>query len=442
MFLAKVKKYISDNQLIDQHAVIVVGFSGGADSVTLLDILVRLGYRCIAAHCNFHLRGDESDADAAFTKKWCEKNKITYTSADFDTVQYASDHKISIEMAARDLRYNWFETIRKQYDAEAIAVGHHQDDSVETVLLNLIRGTGISGLRGILPKNDKIVRPLLCVGRDEIENYLRSKNIPFRTDSTNEQGIYRRNFLRLHILPALQTLNPAVREALLRTAANMAEVEKVYRTAIDSDIAKVVEDRQINIEQLRKSVSPQAVLYEFLSPLGFTSSVVEDILDNLEAISGKQFFSKTHRLIKDREVFILDEIRESKQTPVVFSISEDDHRPEAPIRLEIQKLKAPIIIDKNRNCLFVDADQLSFPLTLRNWKPGDWFIPFGMKGKKKVSDFFTDQKFSLKEKEDAWLLFSDKRLVWIVGHRSDERFKVNSTTQNILKITWIEPTVE
>lgn len=436
MILEKVKRHISDNRLLNQGAVVIVGLSGGADSMALLDILVRLRYRCVAAHCNFHLRGEESDEDARFAETWCLQQGVDFVSTDFDTVRYAADRKISIEMAARDLRYHWFEEIRIRFGADAIAVAHHKDDSVETVLLNLVRGTGISGLRGILPKNGKVVRPLLCVDRDEIENYLESGKIPFRTDSTNEEGIYRRNFIRLNILPAFKLLNPSVADAISRTASNLAEVEKVYRHAIGADISNVLNGDKINIDKLRKSVSPQALLYEIMSPLGFSPSVIDDAMKSLDAESGRQFFSKTHRIIKDRDCFIIDEILKTNDLESIFFISEEDTGIEVPILLEIQKLEIPVEIDKSSNCLYVDTDKLSFPLILRKWKSGDWLIPFGMQGKKKVSDYFTDQKLSLKEKEEAWLLFSGENLVWIVGHRSDDQFKVGKETSRVLKIKW------
>ncbi|MDO5665249.1 MAG: tRNA lysidine(34) synthetase TilS [Bacteroidia bacterium] len=432
--LQKIKTYIAEKSLFEADTTLIVGLSGGADSMVLLDVLTLLGYRCIAAHCNFHLRGEESDDDARFVKKWCKENDIEFTSIDFDTKQYAADKKISIEMAARELRYSWFEVIRKQFVADAIAVAHHKDDSVETVLLNLIRGTGISGLSGISPKNGKIVRPMLCVTRTEIENYLREREIPFRTDSTNHEDIYTRNHIRLNILPMLQKINPSVSESIFRTSENVAEAEKVYKEAIDNDLKSVLLNDKIDIEKLKQTVSPSSVLFEILSPLGFHPSVIEDVNNAMDASPGKVFYSSARRLIKDRDYFLIDKINKSEYDNQTFLIDLTTQEILNPIRLEIKVTDVPKSIDKSNNILYADADKLSFPLVLRKWQSGDWFIPFGMKGRKKLSDFFTDQKFNLKQKEETWILLSGEDVVWVVGYRSDNRFKITSNTKKVVQI--------
>ena len=291
MMLESVKKFIDKENLISHNAKIIVGLSGGMDSMALLDILILLGYRCYVAHCNFHLRGEESDRDQKFVKKWCKSIDIPFTSINFDTQQYAADRKISIEMAARELRYNWFETLHRNHEADYIAVAHHKDDSVETVLLNLIRGTGIKGLTGISPKNSYIVRPLLCITRDEIENYIAHRGIPYVTDNTNKQDIYLRNSIRLNVIPLLQTLNPSVKESIYRTSQNINEAEKVYSKSVQESIIKIFTDNKIDIEELRKTSSPKSVLFELLSPLGFNPSTIEDIYESIDSIPGKQFFS-------------------------------------------------------------------------------------------------------------------------------------------------------
>lgn len=432
--LQKIKKNIAENNLLAADSVLIVGLSGGADSMALLDVLTHLSYRCVAAHCNFHLRGEESDGDARFVKKWCKENDIEFTSIDFDTRKYAADKKISIEMAARELRYDWFEIVRRQYNADAIAVAHHRDDSVETVLLNLIRGTGINGLTGISPQNGKIVRPLLCVTRAEIENYLHEREIPFRTDSTNNEDIYTRNFIRVNLLPMMRRLNPSVDEAVFRTSENVSEAEKIYRAAIRQDIENVLKNNRISIEELRKTVSPKSVLFEILSPLGFTPSVIGDVSESFETISGKQFFSPTHRLIKDRDFFLIDKLQESESEKHIYHIDAKSQETSEPIHLKIELKDAPIFISKSKNILYADADKLSFPLTLRKWQSGDWFVPFGMKGRKKLSDYFSDEKFSLKDKEEVWILLSGEDVVWVVGHRSDNRFKITENTREILQM--------
>lgn len=432
--LQKIKKNIAENNLLAADSVLIVGLSGGADSMALLDVLTLLSYRCVAAHCNFHLRGEESDGDARFVKKWCKENDIEFTSIDFDTRKYAADKKISIEMAARELRYDWFEIVRRQYNADAIAVAHHRDDSVETVLLNLIRGTGINGLTGISPQNGKIVRPLLCVTRAEIENYLHEREIPFRTDSTNNEDIYTRNFIRVNLLPMMRRLNPSVDEAVFRTSENVSEAEKIYRAAIRQDIENVLKNNRISIEELRKTVSPKSVLFEILSPLGFTPSVIGDVSESFETISGKQFFSPTHRLIKDRDFFLIDKLQESESEKHIYHIDAKSQETSEPIHLKIELKDAPIFISKSKNILYADADKLSFPLTLRKWQSGDWFVPFGMKGRKKLSDYFSDEKFSLKDKEEVWILLSGEDVVWVVGHRSDNRFKITENTREILQM--------
>src|SRR5690554_4739808 len=275
--LEKVREFIHKENLIPNNTKVIVGLSGGMDSMVLLDILILLGYRCTAAHCNFHLRGEESDRDENFVKKWCKSIDIPFTSINFDTKQYAVDRKISIEMAARELRYNWFETLRRHHQADFIAVAHHKDDTVETVLLNLIRGTGIKGLTGIAPKNGYIIRPLLSISRLEIENYISKREIPYVTDSTNKEDIYLRNSLRLNVIPLLETLNPSVKEAIYRTSQNVTEAEKVYSKSVDNAIKELFNNNKIDINELKKSASPVSVLFELLTPYGFTPSAILDI---------------------------------------------------------------------------------------------------------------------------------------------------------------------
>lgn len=430
--LEKVEKYIDSHQLLSNGAKVIVGLSGGADSMALLDALVLLGYDCVAAHCNFHLRGDESDADTDFVKKWCKNVDVSLKSIDFDTRQYAKDKKISIEMAARELRYTWFNILLQQHEADAIAVAHHKDDSVETVLLNLFRGTGIRGLTGISPQKGKVVRPLLGVSRDEIERYIAERDIPFRTDSSNEDDIFNRNFIRHQILPRLQTLNPSVSEAISRTSIHLGEVQKIYVAAVEKDIDRVLKNNRIDIQALRNTVSPLSVLFEILSSLGFTSSTIQDVKNSLESLSGKQFFSPTHRLVKDRNYFLMDEIASQDERENSFQINRVSQDITLPIHLNIRIAENDVAINKTSSILYADADKLSFPLILRKWKPGDWFIPFGMTGRKKLSDYFTNRKFSIKDKEDVWVMVSGNDIVWIVGERADNRFRVTEKTKTIL----------
>lgn len=440
--LEKVKDFINRENLIPQNSTVIVGLSGGMDSMVLLDILTLLGYNCIAAHCNFHLRNDESDRDEKFVKNWCKTIDTQYTSINFDTKQYAADRKISIEMAARELRYCWFETIRNEYQADYIAVAHHKDDSVETLLLNLIRGTGIKGLTGISPKNGHIVRPLLCLSRNEIESYISERDIPYVTDSTNHEDIYLRNSLRLNVIPLLETLNPSVRETIFRTSRNLTEAEKIYSESIQKSISKVFNDNKIYIDELKRTASQRSVLFELLTPYSFTPSTIEDIYESIDSISGKIFYSdvnsdlgkKGYRLIKDRNIFLLDALTECNNKDKTFLIEEGASEILEPIRLIIRILNSSDEIKYHRNILYLDEEKIKYPLELRRWRAGDWFIPFGMKGRKKLSDYFTDHKFTLKDKAEAWILTSGEDIVWLVGERNDDRFKITDRTKKIVAI--------
>jgi tRNA(Ile)-lysidine synthase len=434
----RVQKFIQSEKLLPHNAKVIVGLSGGMDSMVLLDLLVLLEYRCIAAHCNFHLRGAESDRDADFVRKWCKNTDIPFTSIDFDTTGYAEDRKISIEMAARELRYEWFEILRKQYEADAIAVAHHRDDSVETVLLNLIRGTGIKGLSGISPRNGYVVRPLLTVSRSEIEDYIIERELPYVTDSTNDQDIYLRNYLRLNVIPKLEVVNLSVKESIIRTSKNISEAEKIYSESIREYIDVVFINDKINIPMLKKTASPQSVLFELLSPLGFTSSTIEDIFQSMDSTPGKVFLSDRYRVIKDRSDFILEKITSDIISDEHYLIEEESKEITFPVRFNLRKEKTPVKIEKKKNILYADADKLKFPLIMRRWKAGDWFIPFGMNGKKKLSDYFTDRKFSLKDKKEAWVILSGENIVWIVNERSDNRYKITDESKNIFIIEYVD----
>ena len=436
--LSTVQAYIAQHQLLRPGAPVIVGLSGGADSVALLHILTRLGYPCVAAHCNFHLRNDESDADADFARQTAETLGLPFRRIDFDTADYARQHGVSIEMAARTLRYEWFDTLRRELGAEAIAVAHHRDDNVETVLLNLIRGTGLSGLCGMRPRNGHIVRPLLSVDRSQIVRWLADRHLPFCTDSSNASDIYRRNFVRLRLLPLMEQLNPSVRDAILRMASHLTDVEAIYRNAIDRHRAHLIDaDGRISIDALLRTPAPHAMLFELLTPYGFTPSQCADIARALSGESGRSFVAPDGRwhLLKDRLHLILypaDEVSAD-----AFTLAPGSELT-APIRLSLEEriVDEAFTISRSPHVATFDADRITLPLTLRRWRAGDSFVPFGMTGRKKLSDYFSDHKFSLLRKAAAWILCdASGRILWIVGHRTDNRFRITSKTRRALIIT-------
>lgn len=421
MIQQRVIQYIEKENLFSTDNKILIALSGGADSVALLRILHTAGYQCEAAHCNFHLRGEESNRDEDFVRQLCRKYNIHLHTIDFDTTLYATEHHISIEMAARELRYNWFDNIKNESRADVIAVAHHQDDSVETMLLNLIRGTGITGLLGIRPKNGAIVRPLLCVNREEIISYLQSIGQDYVTDSTNLEDEYTRNKIRLNLLPLMQEINPSVKSNLMATSNYLNDVATLYNKCIEEAKTKIVTAEGIRISSLIKEAVPEAILFEILHPLGFNSSQIKDIANSLHGQSGKQFRSKEWRVVKDREFLLLENIRsvDNNQPPFKLIKEELEYTPEFQIPRE-----------KEVACF--DADKLDSEVYYRKWQIGDSFVPFGMKGKKKISDYLTDRKFSISQKERQWVLCCGERIAWLIGERTDNRFRIDETTKRII----------
>lgn len=434
----KVKDYIRKNNLFPDKSKLIVGVSGGADSVVLLYVLKRLGYKCLAAHCNFHLRGEESNRDEKLVVQLTDEWNILLLKKDFNTSQIAEERGISIEMAARDLRYEWFEQLRQERGADAICVAHHREDNVETVLLNLIRGTGIRGLSGIKPKNGFIARPLLDISKKEILHFIEENDIPFITDSSNLQEEYVRNKIRLQVLPLLKTINPSVNESILQTIENLNEAEKVYTDAIEKVIQAVFNEQEktIDIKLLRELPSPESVLFELLKPYGFGTDIIRTIYKAMDAQSGKVFYSSDYCVVKDRDKFIISDSH--KNNHCIYVIRKEDTFLEKPFKLSLLfcEKKDDFLVDKSKNTACLDADKLQFPLFLRRWKAGDKFIPFGMNGYQKLSDYFNNNKFSKIQKENTWLLVSGNDIVWIINHRIDDRFKVNKSTRNlyILKV--------
>lgn len=434
----KFTTFIAHHNLLSKDTKVVVGVSGGADSVALLHLLHMCGYTCIVAHCNFNLREDESDRDEQFVAELAKRWNLPFESISFDTEKTAAERKISIEMAARELRYEWFESLRKKHHAEAIAVGHHRDDNVETVLLNLIRGTGIRGLSGILPKNGHIVRPLLAISREEIDSYLKAHNLEHITDSTNAENYYLRNKIRNELIPMLSQFNPSVREAIERTAENLHQVEEIYFAEIGKQRQRLLKQSDniftININELKQHPQSITILYELLHPFGFNTSTCQSITESLSGISGKRFYSNEYQLLKDRDVLII-----SKQTATSgdrFMITEQENTISSPFVMTIESIeKTDFQLSNNKNCAQLDASGISFPLTLRRWQQGDIFQPLGLNGKKKVSDLFTDLKYSVLQKEEAWILCSNDRIIWVVGERIDHRYRVTEKTGKILVLT-------
>ena len=436
MFQAKVERFIQRHELLTGKRLVLVGLSGGADSVALLGVLVRLGYPCRALHCNFHLRGAESDRDEAFARQFADSLGVPFVKVDFDTRGYAAIHQESIEMAARSLRYRWFEEQRQAFNAEAIAVAHHRDDSVETLLMNLLRGSGIRGLGGIRPRNGQVVRPLLAVSRAEIEEWLQTQGWDYVTDSSNLSDAYTRNFIRLRVLPLLEQLNPAARETIARSAAHLSAAEQLYAyTVEEARKAVFVTADSLSIEALMRYPSPETLLYEWLRPLGFSRIVVGELFESLTGLSGKQFYSATHQVLKDRDRLYIAPLQEpSAWQPIEIPVATGELT--QPLRLSFQLMErtSDFQLERASDAAYFDAEKLPGRLTLRLPQKGDWFVPFGMRGRKKLSDFFADQKMNRWEKLRQPLLCAGESIVWVVGRRTDDRFRVGEETKMIFSV--------
>ena len=431
--LADFQQHIQDNfpELLSQKFLLAC--SGGIDSMVLAALCRKSNLNFALAHCNFQLRGDESIADEEFVKRTAIQFKIDFYITHFDTVGYMNQNKVSVQMAARELRYTWFAKILKQHGIGILVTAHHADDNLETFLINLSRGTGIEGLNGIPAKNDSFFRPLLPFSRAQIEAFAASEHIEWREDASNTETKYLRNKIRHEIVPLLKELHPTFLENFNKTQDHLAGTTALLKASIEKikDKCFVEEDGLVRIAIAElKEINPQkSILYELFNGYGFTAW--EDISNLLEATSGKEVRSKTHRLVKDRESLLLTEYGSSERK--AYSIDHMTTTLSQPVALQIEAVDK--MGNQAANVLYVDKETLKYPLTVRKWEKGDYFYPLGMQGKKKLSKYFKDEKVDVIAKEKQWLLCSENMVVWVIGRRPDDRFKLREKTKNILKIT-------
>jgi tRNA(Ile)-lysidine synthase len=433
--LTQFKKNIETHFSFLKGKKLLIACSGGLDSVVLTHLMKNLNYEIALAHCNFSLRGKESDGDEMFVIGLANTLEIPVFAETFDTKKFAKEHKISTQMAARDLRYNWFAEILKDFKYDYLLTAHHLDDDLETFFINLSRGTGLNGLTGIPKENNKIIRTLLNFSRKEILQYAEANNLKWREDSSNKKTDYLRNKLRLEVLPQFKKTSESLLKNFQKTQQNLQAsqnlIEDYMALVYKLVISEGMDSYKINIKKIKELPHTEALLYELLNGFGFTEW--DDVSNLLEAQTGKQVFSKTHRLLKNRDELVLTKI-DFEKINEEFLVSEEGII--SPISLKLEPSK--YIGETEKNLIYVASEKLIFPLKLRKWKDGDTFQPFGMKGKKKLSKFFKDEKIPLNEKEKIWLLLSGEKIVWVIGHRMDERFKVTENTRKIFKITYLK----
>ena len=436
-FLKKTSEGLNACQLYPSEQPVLVGLSGGADSIALVLALRALAFNVEALHCNFELRNAESDRDETFVRSFCRQQDLKLTVVHFQTRSYAARKGISLEMAARELRYEYFERQRGERQAAAIAVAHHRDDNAETLLLNLIRGTGIRGLCGMAPRNGHVVRPFLNMARAEIEAYLAGEGQAFVTDSSNLAADVVRNKIRLNIMPLLQEINPSVVSTLQATAARMSGTEAYYNAAIEEARQRVWQGDGIDVNKLREEPAPQTLLYELLSEKGFNSAQVNEIYEHLSGASGREYLSRDWRLLIDRGRILLRNRHESYAClcDTLPSQGRVKVAPDTCLAIDYRSVSPGFSIPRDKQTVCVDADKLTLPLTVRFIRAGDRFVPFGMKGEKLVSDYLTDCKKSVFAKERQLVVCSGERIVWLVGERADNRFRLESGSRNALLIT-------
>ncbi len=429
-------EFINSEKLFTQHDKILLGISGGVDSMVMLSLFLKNGYQIGVAHCNFGLREKESDNDQLFVEDECKKNNIPFHTKLFDTNSYSKERGISLQMAARDLRYSWFENLLTKNNYSYIAIAHNKNDLAETFLINLIRGTGIRGLTGIKSKIRNIVRPLLFACRHEILEYSAKYKISFREDSSNRDIKYKRNMIRHKIIPEFEKISDSFINSIYETSGRLKDVETIFTETIENRFDNICTETgleyRIKIKPLLSLDPLPSYLFEFLRRWNFPKALIPDIIASLKASPGKQFYSATHRIVKDRNYLIVTPLPSeiSNRYYIEEGVNEISH----PLKLKITIINnhSGFIITGNPKTAYLDLNKLHFPLIIRKWQKGDYFQPLGLSGLKKVSDFFIDNKFSLIEKEKTWLMLSGNRLIWIIGHRIDDRFKITGTTKEIL----------
>jgi len=444
------KAYIKAESLFTQSDRILLAVSGGVDSIAMVRLFKDAGFEFGIAHSNFGLRGEESDGDETFVKELAAHIGVAFHVKHFDTKQFAAGQKISIQMAARDLRYEWFNEILTKNGYSYIATAHHLDDQSETFFINILRGAGISGMHGILPKQGKVIRPLMFTTRERISSFALGLGLAWREDRSNKSRKYLRNKLRLDVLSELYKINPQFSHKLNESISHLRDVESIYNSHIAGITADLVQHTPegilISIDWVYEYEPHDTYLYELLKPFGFTFAVVKEIVHSLDTFSGKIFYSPTHRLLRDRENFIiqpLSELNAESSISETYTLNRDTVQIASPVALEIyETIEIDGLPIGKASIACIDADKLVFPLQLRKWEKGDWFMPLGLKGKKKLSDFFTDQKLSLAEKEKIWLLVSGKDIVWVIGKRIDNRFRITPKTKNAFVISTTDETKE
>lgn len=429
------KNHIENQLPFLKEKKLLIAISGGLDSVVLTHLCYKLGLNISLAHCNFNLRGKESDEDEAFVLELAEQLNLELFTQSFDTSRYANNNKLSIQIAARELRYTWFKELSKQLQFDYILTAHHADDALETFLINLTRATGLDGLTGIPELNNTIVRPLLPYSRGTIEHFARTNHYTWREDSSNASTKYLRNKLRHDVIPILKEINPQLLNGFQSTLQHLQDAADIVENSVNDVLKKatVKETKTTityNISVFKALKNPKAYIYHIFKAYGFTAH--NDVYNLLEAQSGKQVFSKTHRLIKNRENLILTVIANEADNSIL--ISKENKVIKTPLGTIIFK-EVNEVSKTQKNELFVDADTLQFPLEIRRWKDGELFYPMGMQGKKKLSKFFKDEKFSLLDKEKCLLLYSNNEVVWIINYRGDNRYKITEKTKRIFKIT-------
>lgn len=436
--LHEFRRYIESDILTARNESILLAVSGGIDSMVMAHLFVKLGMKSGIAHCNFCLRGEDSDRDEEFVRDFAHKNKLPFFSERFSTKEYARNKSISVQMAARELRYEWFERIREENNYDRIAVAHNMNDNIETILLNLIRGTGLTGLTGIKPVAGKIIRPLLFASRQKIEKFCNDNGITFREDKSNAETKYSRNKIRHLVIPLLKEINPSIEESLTETSLILSDTDKIlseYITRIRLESSS--EDRRgisYDIEKLNSFKPGRTLLFEIFKPYGINGAIAGDLLNILSSKSGKQVITKTHRITKNRNRLLITPFDKLRPFQCEIKIPEDLSYVPGVEEVKIMEKHPGIKIPEERHIAYIDLDKIIFPMAVRYWKRGDYFYPLGMKERKKLSDYFIDRKYALQEKEKALILESGGNVVWIFGERIDDRYKITKSTSKILSI--------